>query len=142
MAGNVNSAGVNTTLLVTKPSALYVTNSLQLASITFLPGAHLNLYISMPSLTFDPLIIGGTAAQFTVLGLPTCTSMTLNSQNVFIGVIYAPEMNLTAQGGAAIDGAVTAGSFSCNGTFNFHYDFATAKNWITDPVTVTSWAEL
>jgi hypothetical protein len=96
----------------------------------------------MPSLAFNPTIIGGTAAQFTVLGLPTCTSMTMNSHTLFIGVIYAPQLNLNAQGGAEIDGAVLANSFSCNGNFFFHYDFATAKNWITDPVTVISWAEL
>jgi uncharacterized protein with PQ loop repeat len=140
MAGNVDSVGNATTMVVTKPSVLYVTTNLQLHSITFLPGAHLNLYVAMQTLTFSPVLIGGTAAQFTVLGLPSCKGMTTTSD--FTGVIYAPEMDLVAAGNSAIYGAVLAASFTCHGTFDFHFDFATSKSWITDPVTILSWAEL
>jgi hypothetical protein len=142
MIGNLNSAGSSTTLVVTKHSALYVTTNLQLASITFLNGAHLDLYVSMPSLDFSPTLKGGTAPQFAVWGLPSCTYMKIVSGLTFIGTIYAPQMDLIAAGNASVCGAVLAKSFTCNGTFDFHYDFATQKNWITDPVTILSWNEL
>ena len=139
--GNLDSAGSSTTLIVTKHSALWVTTNLQLASITFTNGAHLDLYISMPSLTFSPTLNGGTAPQFSVFGLPSCTYMKITSAN-FIGTIYAPEMALEAAGNATLCGAILANTFKCNGTFDFHYDFATQRNWVTDPIQIVAWAEL
>lgn len=142
MAGNVDSGGSTTTMMVTKPSVLYVTTNVNLGSITFAPGARLDLYVSMPSLNFAPTLYGGGAAQFTVWGLPTCTSMTINANTLFTGVIYAPEMSLHANGGASICGSVLANSFDCSGTFDFHYDLATANSGVASPVIILSWAEL
>jgi hypothetical protein len=138
---NLNSAGKYSTLVVTKTSALWVTDLLELQSISFTNGAHLDLYISMASLDFSPTLYGGTAPQFSVFGLPSCTYMKLTSA-MFIGTIYAPQMQLEAAGGASICGAVLANTFKCQGTFDFHYDFATQKNWVTDPIQIVAWNEL
>ena len=140
--GNLDSAGSNTRLIVTKHSALWVTTNLVLQSITFTNGAHLDLYVSMPSLDFSPALIGGTAPQFSVFGLPSCTYMKIVSGLNFIGTIYAPQMDLVAAGNASICGAVLAKTFNCNGTFDFHYDFATQRNWVTDPIQIVAWNEL
>ena len=41
-----------------------------------------------------------------------------------------------------IAGAIVGSYFSCNGTFDFHYDLALNKPRNLAPVTVKSWAEL
>jgi len=59
----------------------------------------------------------------------------------FIGVIYAPTMALSSQGNAELQGAIVANSFSCNGTFDFHYDAATGET-TAKPFKIIAWAEL
>jgi hypothetical protein len=66
----------------------------------------------------------------------------LNNGTVFTGLIYAPDTTLSANGHAAMSGAIVGKVFNCNGTFDFHYDLAFSKPRNQPPVKILSWAEL
>ena len=142
MAANLSSSVYGGTMMVTESSALYVTGPINLSKIVFAPGVRLDLYVGGSTITFAPVIVGATAPMFTVFVLPSCTSFSLNNGTVFTGLIYAPDTSLAANGHAQISGAIVGKSFSCNGTFDFHYDLAFSKPRNLPPVKVLSWAEL
>jgi hypothetical protein len=142
MATNLSSTAYGATLMVTESSTLYVTGTINLNSITFAPGVRLDLYVSAPSITFAPVVVGATAPMFTVFALPSCSTFSLNNGTVFTGLIYAPDTALAANGHAQISGAIVGKTFSCNGTFDFHYDLAFSKPRNLPPVKVLSWSEL
>ena len=142
MSTNLNSSAYGGTMMVTDDSELYVTGPINLSKIVFAPGVRLDLYVGGSTITFAPVIVGATAPMFTVFVLPTCTSFSLNNGTIFTGLIYAPDTALSANGHAQICGAIVGRSFSCNGTFVFHYDLAFSKPRNLPPVKVLSWAEL
>ena len=78
-------------------------------------------------------------AQFWVYGMNSCTSLSLKGG--FVGVLYAPYVSIDANGNSQFYGAATVGSFSCRGTFDFHYD--TSLTGLTPPAAlkILSWAE-
>ncbi len=130
------------TLYVTGFARLYVTGSVDIASITFATGAKLDLYVAAPSISWAPNLNGATPPQFTVWGLPTCKSIKFTASMKFVGAIYAPEADLTANGNSEFFGAISAGTFTCLGGFTLHQDLAIGKGDLPDPVTIRSWAEL
>jgi hypothetical protein len=142
MAANLNSSVYGGTMLVTESSTLYVTGTINLTRIAFAPGVRLDLYVGGPTISFAPVVVGATAPQFTVFALPSCSSFSLNNGTIFTGLIYAPDTALAANGHAQISGAIVGKTFSCNGTFDFHYDLAFNKPRNLPPVKVLSWAEL
>src|SRR5437667_3474055 len=142
MTANLDAAGSSTTMIVASDSILYVTGNVNLSKIVFQPGAKLEMYLGGASINFSPALVGATAPQFTIFGLPTCTRMIMNSSTIFSGIIYAPECDLKAAGNSSIEGAIVAKSFSCTGTFDFHYDLAAGKNTMALPVAILSWNEL
>ena len=130
-------------MVVSSDSKLYVTgNSINLSQIVFENGAKLSLYLGGSSINFSPTLVGATSTQFMVFGLPSCTSMTLTGGTAFTGIIYAPECDLKATGNSSLSGSIIAKSFTCTGTFNFHYDLAAGKNAVVSPVTILTWNEL
>jgi hypothetical protein len=142
MITNLSSTVYGASLMVAESSTLYVTGTINLNKIVFVPGVRLDLYISAPSITFAPVVVGATAPQFTVFALPSCSSFSLNNGTIFTGLIYGPDTALAANGHAQISGAIVGKSFSCNGTFDFHYDLSFSKPRNLPPVKVLSWAEL
>lgn len=66
------------------------------------------------------------AANFSLFGLPTCTSISLAGNGALTGVIYAPQAALSMSGGGNTTydfvGATITKSVVMNGHFNFHYD--------------------
>jgi hypothetical protein len=142
LSTNLNSALYGGTMYVGDASTLYVTGPINLSKIVFAPGARLDLYVGGGSITFAPTIIGATGPDFTIFALPSCSSLKLTSSTMLTALIYAPDTDLVAQGGAQIAGAIVGKSFSCNGGFNFHYDLAFSKPRNLPPVKVLSWAEL
>jgi len=144
-ATNLDSAAYGKSLYIASDSTLFVTGNVDLSKIVFansgLTGPHLNLFVSAPSVTFAPSIVGGTPPQFWVFGLPSCTTMTLVSKTTFIGIIYAPTVDLRAEGNAALCGAIVAATFECFGGFDFHYDSSTRGIEAKD-FKILSWAEL
>jgi len=142
MAANLDSSVYGGTMMVTESSTLYVTGTINLSRIVFAPGVRLDLYVGGPTISFAPVVVDATAPQFTVFALPSCSSFSLNNGTIFTGLIYAPDTALAANGHAQISGAIVGKTFSCNGTFDFHYDLAFNKPKNLPPVKVLSWAEL
>jgi hypothetical protein len=133
------------TMYVSGTTMLLTTGAVNLASITFAPNPtnppQLNLVYGGPSLNnFTVSLLNGSAPQFWLYALPSCTSMKLNSGSDFVGVIYAPTVNLSAQGGS-ITGAILANSFNCQGNFSFHYDDATSGA-VAKKFQILTWNEL
>jgi hypothetical protein len=58
----------------------------------------------------------------------------------FVGVIYAPTVDLSASGGS-ITGAILANTFGCQGGFSFHYDDATSGA-VAKKFQILTWNEL
>jgi hypothetical protein len=131
-------------MYVSSNATLVLAGNVDLASITFNPNtnaaAKLSVFIAMPNLSFTPAIINAAPPQFWVYGLPTCTSMKITSSD-FVGVIYAPDMDLSASGNSSVSGAIVAKSFTCTGTFDFHFDDGTGGN-AAKKFRITNWAEL
>jgi hypothetical protein len=151
-ATNLDSVDYGKTLYVGSNSRLYVTGNIDLSKIIFetnytgvtypgLTGPKLELIVAAPSISFTPDIVGARPPQFWVYGMPSCSTMTLVAGKTFIGVIYAPQVNLRAEGHAALCGAIVASSFGCFGSFAFHYDSST-RNIDAKEFKILSWAEL
>jgi len=142
-ASNLVATAYGQTMYVSSDSILVVTGAVSLTKITFDPNTKpkLSLFFGSATVDFSAALENGSPPQFWLYALPSCTYMKLTSQNAFVGVIYAPGMDLSAQGGASVQGAIVAKSFSCQGTFDFHHDDATggteSKNF-----KILSWAEL
>jgi hypothetical protein len=139
---NLDLQNYGKTLYVAGDSTLYVSGNLDLNSIIFSTNSkpRLSLYVGAPSVTFAPSVIGGTPPQFWVFALPSCNTMNMSAKQVYTGVIYAPQVNLRATGGAALCGAIVAATFSCFGSFNLHYD-ASTRAIDAKPFQILSWAE-
>jgi len=142
MSSSLDANGSSATVLVQADTWLYVTGNVNLSKIVFENGAKLRLYLADSSITFAPTLVGATAPQFTIFGLPSCTTMVLSGGTAFTGVIYAPECDLKAMGNSSLAGAIIAKSFTCGGTFDFHYDLNVGRNAMITPVTILTWNEL
>jgi autotransporter-associated beta strand protein len=126
------------TMYVGGTTMLLTTGAVNLTSITFASNPtnppQLNLVYGGSSLNgFSISLVNGSAPQFWLYALPSCTSLKMNSGSDFVGVIYAPTTDLSAQGGS-ITGAVVANSFLCQGNFSFHYDDETGNPSSYPPV--------
>ena len=84
--------------------------------------------------------IGNSPPQYWLLGLPTCNLFKWTG-GTFIGVIYAPTMQLNSSGNAELQGAIVATGFACTGTFDFHFDAATGVS-SAKPFKIQQWTEL
>jgi len=138
-------------LQVNGVATLYVTGNFSASTITIPIGSVLRLYVgktsgSTSSTTFGAVNNGGNAYNLQLFGLPTMTSFTLSGNNAYMGTIYAPECNVTLNGGGnnTIDyqGACVVKSFGSNGHFNLHYDKNLSRIGFPSGYTVSSWTEL
>jgi hypothetical protein len=78
-------------------------------------------------------------------GSPTLTDITYSGNSTFAGVIYAPEANLTLNGGGDninLIGSSITGTVTMNGHYNFHYDESLATNGPSRGFVINSWQEL
>ena len=79
------------------------------------------------------------------LGLPSNTDITFSGNSTFVGVIYAPEANLTLNGGGGnvnLIGSSITGNVTINGHYDFHYDESLAKTGLSRGFVINSWQEL
>jgi hypothetical protein len=88
----------------------------------------------------------GRARNFYYYGLPGVTSITYGGSSTFVGVIYAPEANLTLNGGGSGNGvigaSITKSINAMNGHYNFHFDEDLLSSGPSRAYVVTSWREL
>ena len=85
--------------------------------------------------------------NFTYYGLTNNTKVEMGGNASFIGVVYAPNADLTLSGGgsstaADFTGAGIAKTVLMNGHYNFHYDEALRKYGPSKGYVVTSWNEM
>ena len=88
----------------------------------------------------------GRARNLYYYGLPGVTSITYGGNSCFVGAIYAPEANLTLNGGGTNNGligaSVTKSIDALNGHYDFHFDEDLLSSGPTRGYVVTSWKEL
>lgn len=135
------------TLLIQGKVTLYITGSLNVggnAQIKIDPGSSLTLVVGGPS-----CIIGGngvlnnsqSAANCTILGLPTCTTVTVSGNGAFIGTVNAPQATGTISGNGDFSGSFIANSIALTGNGGIHYDEALGKSSASG-YAIYSWSEL
>ncbi len=86
----------------------------------------------------------GRARNLFYYGLPGVTSITYGGNSSFIGTIYAPEADLTLNGGGNNNGLIGASitkTITMNGHYNFHFDEDLLSSGPSRGFTVTSWRE-
>lgn len=139
-------------MMVNGNAVLYVTGNISMAGQAYIeiaPGASLHLYGAGSSTSLSGQGIANSnsnATNFFYYGLPSNTSLSLSGNSAFTGVIYAPQADLTMNGGGSttydLVGAGIVNSISMNGHFNFHYDEALGDLGSGSGFVVTSWNEL
>ena len=117
--------------------------------ITISPGATLMVYVAAPSASIAGNGVvnqNGDAMAFQYYGLPSNTSLSLNGNAAFTGVIYAPNADFTLGGGGNntydFVGASVTKSVRMNGHFHFHYDESIANRSKIGGYVVYSWNEI
>lgn len=97
------------------------------------------------SLTGNTTVQSGKAQNFFYFGLPGVTSITYGGNSSFVGAIYAPEADLTLNGGGNNNGLIGSSvtkSITMNGHYNFHFDEALLSIGPSRGYLATSWSEL
>ena len=88
----------------------------------------------------------GYASDFLLYCAPTVTSFSLSGNGTFVGVVVAPSVDVTLNGGGTTPtdfvGCLMANSVTLNGKFNFHYDEALGGAAGFGRFLITSWNEI
>jgi hypothetical protein len=113
------------------------------------PGAGVLVYSGGSSITIGGNGVinqPGYAADFIVFCAPTVTSFSLSGNGGFTGVLVAPTVDLTLNGGGnnVIDfiGCAMVNSATLNGHFHFHYDQCLANLKNNPRFLITAWNEV
>jgi hypothetical protein len=97
------------------------------------------------SMSGNVTVDSGRARNFWYFGLPGVTSVTYGGTSSFVGVMYAPEADLTLNGGGNNNGLIGASitkTITMNGHYNFHFDEDLLSVGPSRGYIVTSWKEL
>ena len=86
------------------------------------------------------------ALNFNLIGLSTCTSITLSGNGALVGTVWAPQAALTLNGGGSAGsfiGAAIVNTATFSGTgADFHYDENLGRNGPASGIVVYGWDEL
>lgn len=138
-------AGVTVRLRVDTPN--FNPGSIHIVSTNGVSGT-LMLYQMTGSSTMsgNVTVDSGRARNFFYYGLPGVTNITYGGTSSFVGAVYAPEANLTLNGGGNNNGivgsSVTKSIVAMNGHYNFHFDEDLLTAGPVKAYVVTSWKEL
>jgi hypothetical protein len=97
------------------------------------------------SMSGNTTVQSGKAQNFFYFGLPGVTSITYAGTSSFVGCIYAPEADLTLNGGGANIGLIGSSitkTITMNGHYDFHFDEALLRLGPSRGYSATSWTEL
>jgi hypothetical protein len=144
LPGGIPSPGVNVTLYVPNSFGIPSGNAIYIA-----PGASLTMYVGAPTVNIAGQGIvntTGLAADFQYFGLPTNTSLGLQANASFTGLIDAPEAFVSIGGGGSTTndfaGQIIANSAKLNGHMNVHFDQALGASPAFQGYAACFWAEL
>jgi hypothetical protein len=131
-------------LAVSGNSKLYVTGDVNITGSAYVylaPGATLTVYLGGSGKFGGGGIVNASslASNVKILGLPTCTSITMNGGSAFYGIINAPEADIGFGGSSDSYGSYTAKTISVTGGGSIHYDQALGGS---GAIVVASWNEL
>jgi hypothetical protein len=84
----------------------------------------------------------GFAKNFSLIGLPACKTISITSNDKFVGTVYAPSSDITLGGTGQFIGAVVGKSITLMGNVQFHYDEALRGDPKRGRFYVSSWREL
>jgi hypothetical protein len=139
-------------VLVTGDAVLHVTHQIQFTgtdALTIAPTSNLTIYMSGASAAFGgngEWNENGSALNLQYWGLPSNTSVSVSGNGSFTGTIYAPQAELTLNGGGKDNydfvGASISKTIQLNGKVQFHYDEALARVGPNRGYIVNSWNEL
>jgi hypothetical protein len=111
---------------------LYLPGNIKMGSgteIYIAPGASLAIYVGGSSASIGGQGVvntTGLAQDFVLYGLPNCTSVGIQANASFTGVIDAPEAFVSVGGGGSspydMSGEIIAQSCKINGNYKVHYD--------------------
>jgi len=118
--------------------------------ITIAQGGNLVMYVGGNSMTINGNAIANQAnyaGNLVLFCAPSVTSIQLNGNAGFRGVIVAPTVDIAMNGGGPsaitdFTGALIVNSAKFNGHFNFHYDEALGKQSVRGRLLITSWDEV
>jgi hypothetical protein len=139
VAPNVN-VRVRMTATTFSPTALRVAGTNSTAG-------KLTLYMAGVSSTLggNTTIDCGNPANFIYFGLPSNTNLTYSGNSTLVAAIYAPNADLTLNGGGNNNGLIGSSitkSIKMNGHYTFHFDeHLSTLNYILG-YTISSWKEL
>jgi hypothetical protein len=134
-----NSAGP---MLITGNVTIYDSGGFNISGqdyIQIMPGASLTLYIGGNASLSGGGVLNGTgfAANFSILGLCGCTSISYSGSGQFNGTVYAPSADAAIKGNGLIYGAIIAKGCTLGGNAQLIYDTELAKigglvavNWV------------
>jgi len=134
-------------VLITGNARLFVKGDTTVTSDAFVriaPGATIEYYsggnINMAGkgMINDP----GQAINFSLYGLPSCSSISYSGQSQFIGTVYAPEADISMSGSADGIGAFVGNSVKMSGGMGLHYDESLQGNPKEGKYLVASWNEI
>jgi len=110
-------------------------------SVIIMPGASLRLYVGGSAIIGGNGVVNnpGYAANFSVIGLPTCTQVKYSGGSAFNGTVNAPQADITITGGGAAVGALIGKTVTVNGGGSLHYDVSLAAQ---GSLVATGWKEL
>lgn len=140
------TAVIGTNVVLALPNGLGMSGS---DTFTIKPGANITVYSGGTSCS-----IGGNGvinqpgypANFILYCAPTVTSFSLSGNAGFNGILVAPNVSLTMNGGGnnTMDfcGCVMVNSVTMNGHFNFHYDEALGNVGGNGRYLITAWNEI
>jgi hypothetical protein len=141
-SGDYTLTGLTGSLIVpsNRTVRLYISGNVSISippGITVQPGGQLTLYMGGSSFTVSgtgTINAGGTAANFSYLGLLGNTSITLTGNTSFTGTIYAPYAGLSfSSGNPGMCGSMLVKSAVVSGSGSFHYDESLQSIGATPP---------
>ena len=133
-------------VIVKGDATLYVTGDVAFKSTDLLiiePGARLQLYVGGAKTTISTLVNNsGNAAGFSYFGLASNKILNINGNSSMSAAFYAPEADISFDGGINFYGSIIAKDAQLNGHSAFHYDEALARIPPRKAIVITSWNEI
>jgi hypothetical protein len=148
-ASSISLSGTKT-LTITGNVRIYVTGDTSLsgnASINISSNASLKIYAAGSVTIAGNGIVNNTGdvTGLELFGLPTSTSFDISGNGQWVGAVYAPEADLTFNGGGSegdTSGAFVSKSVTLSGHTKFHYDESLKQTGPIVGYLAVSWQEL